>query len=98
MQQLKNGPLETVTIDYSASTIPASVRLFKPTIFTNEAGYFCLWGSDPQQGIYGCGISQQEAITDWVNHLRTRLEGDLANDPVGKELADAMVNAKVDFK
>ena len=98
MEPYINTSLETVVIDYNAPSIPDSVRLLKPILYTNETGYFCLWGSDPKQGVYGCGISQQEAITDWVNHLKERLEGDLTNDPLGQRLAEQMVHAKVDFK
>lgn len=97
MEQTVNE-LQPVAVDYSVASLPASVRLFKPLLFTNAAGYFCLWGPSPKTGIYGCGDSQQAAISDWVNHLEARVNGDLENDPLGQRLSDEMVKAKIDFR
>lgn len=84
----------TVILNYERENLPASVRLFKPILIEGEAGYFCFWGPSPKDGVYGCGLSQQEAISDWVDHLKSRIESGIKNDPVAQRL----VEADIDFE
>lgn len=65
-----------VTIDYQSEGIPLTARMFKPTVFKEGAAFCCILGEDPQMGIFGCGDTPQEALTDWALAFEKRV-----NDP-----------------
>jgi len=89
--------LKSVELDYNCPSLPASVRLLKPRLLMSDVGFFCLLGENPRTGIYGCGISQQQALTDWVNRLKTRVQSEANDDPFVTGIAERMVEAKIDF-
>jgi hypothetical protein len=72
--------LPQIEIDYSEEGYPEKARKLKPHVFKDEESYYCLFGPDPQVGIFGRGDTPLEAIEDWESDLEQRIihiaEGD----------------------
>lgn len=67
-----NG-LEKVEIDYGDCCLPHTFRTIKPDVFKDGDSYCCIFGPDPQEGIFGCGDTPDQAILDWHQHLQERI-------------------------
>ena len=77
-----------VDLDYNASNIPSTVTEFKPVVFHDGDAYCCMLGSNPQEGVFGCGCSPQEAMEDWAKHFDERLEKPYENDQLIKDIQE----------
>lgn len=49
----------------------------KPAVFRQGDSYCVLYGPTPQNGIFGCGSSIDEALTDWEGNLIKTLHNDI---------------------
>jgi hypothetical protein len=66
--------LEPVEFNFEQSWVPDKARKLKPAVYKNGDQYCCIFGPDPEVGIYGCGNSPEEAIIDWERDLEKRIE------------------------
>ncbi len=66
--------LAEIEIDYADVGYPAKARKLKPHVFKDGNAYCCIYGPDPQVGIFGCGDTPLEAIEDWEADLEKRIE------------------------
>lgn len=80
MKQMNMQGFEVIKIDYDRMDLPGAVRYFKPIIYKDGTNYCCLMGPDPQQGVFGCGDSPQDAVKDWMDDLEERLKTSRPND------------------
>ena len=81
--------LYEIEIDYSDLGYPAKARKLRPHVFQNGEVYYCVYGPDPQVGIFGCGDTPLEAIEDWENDLQIRIEKITdGNDHIASEAID----------
>lgn len=53
--------------------LPPSVKMFRPLVFQDSDGVCVVFGPDPQEGIFGCGPTIEEALKDWDDHLKIRI-------------------------
>lgn len=70
MTQMDLSEFELVNVDYDGTNLPPTVQLFKPVLYKNGTEYYCLLGADPQEGVFGCGETPQEAVLAWERHLK----------------------------
>nr|WP_315419652.1 hypothetical protein [uncultured Pedobacter sp.] len=63
-----------------------------PTVFKDGDSYCCIFGSDPQSGVFGCGDTPEEALIDWDKNLRTHLSCAGDHDEV-VEYVKAIINS-----
>lgn len=49
----------------------------KPAVFRDGDSYCVLYGEDPQTGIFGCGSSVDEALSDWEGSLIKSMDNDI---------------------
>jgi hypothetical protein len=82
--------LETLEVDYESEDLPVSVRELRPIVYKDGDSICSVLGSDPQDGIFGCGISPEAALKDWDHHLKERLNNPLPNDEVVEFIQDSM--------
>jgi len=72
--------LEPVKVDFDQEGIPKKAKKLQPQVFKDGDSYCCLFGPDPEVGIYGCGDTPQAALIDWEKDLEKRMaritEGD----------------------
>jgi hypothetical protein len=87
MEQMKMDGLQVVTLDYQSVELPETVRKLKPAVYKDGDSFCCLLGPDPQEGVFGCGDTQDEALADWNNHLVDRV----AKHAPGDEIADFVI-------
>ena len=73
MDEFNLNRFEGIKIDYTRKELPASVQLFKPSVFRDGKAYCCLLGPDPQVGIFGCGYSPLQAMADWDEQFNAEL-------------------------
>ena len=78
-----------VSVDYTDDKLPVSVRALKPVVFQDGDSFCCLLGPDLQAGVFGCGASAKEAITDWDIHLKERIKDPIENDEVTQYIKEA---------
>ncbi|RYD72049.1 MAG: hypothetical protein EOP55_19515 [Sphingobacteriales bacterium] len=52
-------------------------KIFEPDVFIEANNYCALYGKNPQEGIFGCGQSVEEALTDWEDNLHKALRSDI---------------------
>lgn len=69
---------QPVTIDFNQEWVPEKAKKLKPLVYKNTDPdgnvYCCLFGPDPEVGIYGCGDTPENAVLDWNKDLQERIE------------------------
>jgi hypothetical protein len=53
--------------------LSGAAQLLKPVVFKEGDSFCCLLGPDPQTGIFGCGPTPKQALSDWEEHLKEYL-------------------------
>ena len=71
-----------VPFDYSDKELPVSVRIFKPVIFRDADSFCVVFGPNPQAGVFGCGDTPREALTNWDKNLYRRIKQHKKDDEV----------------
>jgi hypothetical protein len=66
--------LQPVAIDFQQEWVPAKAKKLRPQVFLDGDSYCCIFGPDPVVGIFGCGQTPQQAVLDWENDLKQRME------------------------
>lgn len=85
-----------VRLDFRKEDLPISVKLFRPQLFQDGQGYFCLLGPDPDIGISGYGNTREEALNDWDMHLKERIRVRDLDDEV-TQYALQILDASVEY-
>ena len=86
MKQMDIDKKYLIPVDSEDADVPKSVKLLKPVLFHEGDAFCCLLGPDPQEGIFGCGQTQQQALEDWDMHAKERLKGRNPDDSLAKEI------------
>jgi hypothetical protein len=63
-----------VNIDFDRPGIPYTANVLRPILFIDAQNFCCVLGPDPQEGVFGCGSTPEEALQDWDKHLFERVE------------------------
>ncbi len=96
MKQMNIDENLVVNIDYTDSALSAIVRQFKPVLFKDGELICCLLGPDRDQGIFGCGSTEDEAIKNWEDAFRERFESNNEEDEVAAYIKDTLAISKKD--
>ncbi|RVU01087.1 hypothetical protein EOD41_10765 [Mucilaginibacter limnophilus] len=56
--------------------------IFNPVVFKDGDSYCALLGPDPQDGVFGCGCSVDEAVRDWNDHVQAIVDHPEPTDEV----------------
>lgn len=73
-----------VPFNYESSEVSELIKQLRPLIFQDGNEFICIFGPDMETGVFGHGFSIQDALLDWENKLKERLETASA-DEVSKE-------------
>jgi hypothetical protein len=87
MEQMKMDGLEVIEMNYESPGLPETVRKLKPAVYKDGQSFCCLLGPDPQQGVFGCGKTASEALSDWDLHVKDRA----VDHPFGDEIAEFII-------
>lgn len=90
MEQMKIPESMIVRINYEEKELPSSVRELRPVVFKDGESYCCLLGPDPQEGIFGCGNTEKEALNDWKSSLEMRIDNLKEDDEVAQYVKDRL--------
>jgi hypothetical protein len=82
MKQMELPDEMKETIDYYDVSLPLTVRVLKPLLYRDGDSFCVVLGPNPQEGVYGCGKTVNEALNDWNIHLSERINTPAANDEV----------------
>lgn len=63
--KVKLDPAGIIPVDWSNEQYPENARREHPLVYQDEESICFLLGSDPQQGVFGCGPKLEEALQDW---------------------------------
>lgn len=79
-----------VNIDFTAPDLPASARRLEPLVWKEGDSYCCVLGPDPEEGVFGCGDTPQEALADWDEHLAEHLATTTDENEVTRYVKDIL--------
>lgn len=77
MKQLSIDPNLTVNMK-----LEGVAGILHPTVFHEGNAYCCILGPDPVEGVFGCGDTPEQAVSDWDETLRLRLQEGSEDDDV----------------
>jgi hypothetical protein len=60
--------------DYQSSSIPESVRIWKPVVYEDGDSFRCRFAEPPWSYILGCGATPEQAMEDWDRDLHREME------------------------
>lgn len=90
MEQMKPDGLDTVVVDFDDASLPENVRALRPLVWHDEKTYCVLLGSDPKNGIFGCGETVHAALEHWNWNLQERMLRPEADDDVAQFIRDSL--------
>jgi hypothetical protein len=61
--------------DYSSPNVPESIKLLKPVIRKDGDAFCILYGPAPEEGIFGCGDTPEEAMKDFDEDYKRHIGG-----------------------
>ena len=96
MQQIVIHEELIVPLDYESEKVHGYVRQFKPTLYRDGDSFVCVLGPDAEQGIYGQGATEDEAIQNWETEFKERLKSKGDNDLVAQYIKDTLATSKKD--
>lgn len=85
MKQLTIDPKYIVDVK-----LAGVAEVLHPTVFKEGDTYCCILGMDPVEGVFGCGDTPEEAVTDWDETLRIRLKESADDDEVVRYVKDVL--------
>jgi hypothetical protein len=94
MKQMSMKGLETVSIDYNSGDVPSSAKEFKPAVYKDRSMFCCILGPNPETGVFGCGDTLHEALTDWDRHLQERIKEPGDGNEVTNYIKDTLAATK----
>lgn len=53
--------------------LSGAAKALKPVLFKEGDSFCALLGPDPQAGVFGCGPTPKQALSDWDEHLKEYL-------------------------
>jgi hypothetical protein len=74
MKQMDVDKTARIDLDYNDADLPEPVRQFKPVLYKDGDSFSILLGPDPQEGVYGRGLSVDEAIKNWEQHFNDEID------------------------
>jgi hypothetical protein len=90
MEQMKIDPRSRIEIDYNDWPLTTATQKLQPVVFKEGDSFYCLLGPDPIEGIFGCGTTAYEAVTDSEQQLHDRLASDKPDDRVASYVKDTL--------
>ncbi len=94
MEQMQIPADMRCEIDYEQPDLPITVQELRPIVFMDGDSYCCLLGPDPQAGVFGCGKTSEQAINDWDEHLRERMQSPAEGDEVATYIKEVFKSVK----
>ena len=79
-----------VEIDFTDPSVPVSVKQFRPLLWREGNSFCCLLGPDMVHGVFGCGSTAEETLTDWSDNLQYRLDHPQENDCIVQYVEDVL--------
>ncbi|SEB17024.1 hypothetical protein [Pedobacter hartonius] len=90
LEQMKIDPERIIEVDYSGAA-----KALKPVVYKNRDLYCCIFGSNREKGVLGCGKTTEEALTDWDKNLKVRLRKAEGDDEIVQHVKTLLSNGKV---
>lgn len=85
-----------IRFDYEAEGVAEPVKQFRPLIYQEDEKTVCvILGPDPQAGVFGCGCTVEEAVSDWVAHFK-QVASHPGDDEVSRYITDTLNTHKED--
>ncbi|WP_285011220.1 hypothetical protein [Pedobacter faecalis] len=87
---IKNMKIDKAAIVQPDFELPTAAEVLHPVLFKEGDQYCCLLGPDPQAGVFGCGTSAQEAVNDWEQELKDRVNNAGASDKLTSQIIEEL--------
>lgn len=96
MKQMAIDEHDIVSLDYESPSLPRAVREFRPALYRDGELYCCLLGPDREEGIFGSGATEDEAIKAWNSAFKERLQSRSKSDEVLQYIRDTRATSPDD--
>lgn len=73
MKQMEIDEDKKVEVNFDADNLSMEMRELRPVVFRKGDAYCCLFGPDPQKGVFGFGCTADEALANWQHNLSERM-------------------------
>lgn len=90
MEQMNVPDDWKIPVDFDDPALPDSVKNLRPLVYQEGEDFCCVLGPDPQEGVFGCGPSVEEALNDWDAHVKDRVKYHKDDDEVARFIEDSM--------
>lgn len=90
MEQMRIPQEMVIRFNYEAKDVPRSVKKLRPVIFQDGNDFCCVLGPDMRRGIFGCGLSPQEALKNWQRNLDERMKNYPEDDEVANHVVEVL--------
>lgn len=70
MKQMHIDPEAVINVP-----LTGAAKELRPVVFKEGDSFCVLLGPDPQAGVFGCGSTPKQALSDWEDHLQEHLAG-----------------------
>jgi len=90
MKQMNIEEEKKIKIDFAMDGLPKSIKVFEPLLFLEGDVFCCVLGPNPQDGIYGRGDTEKEALLEWDKNLKDRIKSKDPNDSVAQYVIDTL--------
>jgi hypothetical protein len=63
---------ESIKVDYTTGNFPEAAKNFRPDVFKDEEGFYCILGTDPATRVTGRGETVEAALADWDKNYQSK--------------------------
>lgn len=74
-----------------------AAQALRPVVYVEGDKYCCLLGPNPRDGVFGCGNTPDEALNNWEQHLKDRLQNPGEDDYIVNYVMHVISERKEDF-
>lgn len=76
--------------------LTGAAKALHPVVFREGDSFCALLGPDPQAGVFGCGSTPKQALSDWDEHLKEYLATANDEDEIVQHVKSVLAKPKED--
>ena len=79
-----------ISVDFNDPGLPKAVKTLRPLVYQEGEDFCVVLGPDPQEGVFGCGHTVDEALKDWDAHVKDRIQHHEEDDDVARFIRETL--------
>lgn len=94
MKQLDVAEEAKYLVDFEDKNLSKAVRVFQPLVYMAGETFCVMLGPDAESGVFGKGISLEDALQEWETQLKDRIRFHKEEDEVANYIIDTLKTSK----